>query len=374
MSLTALTLEDLLHEASELGEGDEQISAIEEIVRRADLAGELRLQYRAREAFVRACIFGGAADKALVAFAWLLTQFDQHPGRFDEWAILWKYKWILANVCSFPSISKARIYEMLDDLAARSRSAGYGLRAATNLSYRAERFWDDRERAVELFNQMRELPRDSLSNCGACETDERVSFSTYVGDDPGALSQVEAIVSGRQKCGSVPHRTYANLLLPLIRLGRWNEAASFHQIGYDLISNNKTYLDKVGDHIIFLVLSQNFEKAIALVEKHFSWTLLNRDVLSRFRYFRAAWLLFGLLSEKREGRIDLKMPRTFPLHSRTGLYDPAALANWFQEKATAIAKRFDERNGTDAFAILMDKTLGLKQLSESWPIVWAPRT
>src|SRR5207244_1055466 len=131
---------ELLTRSVEVGDGDEQISLREEAVRLADLEGDLKLQYFAREVYVRACIFGGDTEKALVAFSWLLAQFDRNPGAFDQWAILWKYKWIVAAIYNYPQVSKARIYEMLDDLSERSLRAGYGLHAVYNHRYRLEKF------------------------------------------------------------------------------------------------------------------------------------------------------------------------------------------------------------------------------------------
>src|SRR3712207_8330401 len=49
-------------------------------------------------------------------------------GVFDESSVLWTYKWIVNSVCDFPQISKAKIYEMLDDMARRYVAAGRGLR------------------------------------------------------------------------------------------------------------------------------------------------------------------------------------------------------------------------------------------------------
>lgn len=305
----------LISESYDFEEGDAQIAVREEAVRLADLHGDLKLQYYARETFVRACIFGGATEKALVAFAWLLAQFDQNPGVFDQWAILWKYKWINGVICDFPQVPKERIYEMIDDLEQRAVRAGYGLRATTNQRYRAERFWDNREKAFQYFRKLEDLPEDPLSNCSLCERDERVSFAIYSGNDQRAVEVALPILEGTQKCGSVPHRTYANLLLPLIRLGKQKQALRYHLKGYSLIATNKGFLDRVGDHLMFLALTENFQKAITLVEIHYPWTETNKDVLSQFRFFRAAWLLFEMLGEAPKGNygmLNLSLPRSFP--------------------------------------------------------------
>ena len=367
MSEGAEQVYQLISQSLDFEDGDAQISLREEAVRLADLEGDLKLQYFAREVFVRACIFGGAPEKGLVGFAWLLAQFDNHPGRFDQWGILWKYKWINGVICDFPQVSKKRIYEMLDDLEQRALKAGYGLRATTNQRYRAEKFWDNREKAIEYFRKLEELPADGLNNCPLCETDERVSFAIYCGDDERALEIALPILSGGEKCGSVPHRTYANVLLPLLRLGRQQEALRYHLKSYSLIANNKAFLDKVGDHMTCLALTENFKQATVLVETHYSWTETNRDLFSQYRFFRAAWLLFELLAERNRW-VNLNMARSFPLYSDDSLYDCARLAAWFKQKAEGLARRFDERNETDFFMRTIADTPSLKELSACIPL------
>jgi hypothetical protein len=82
----------LLAGAEGLRDSPEKVAVLEEAVRHADSAGTLELQYGAREGLAEAAYFGGAPDKAIVAYTWCLAQFDRHPGRFNEWRLLWRYK------------------------------------------------------------------------------------------------------------------------------------------------------------------------------------------------------------------------------------------------------------------------------------------
>src|SRR5258707_14780145 len=109
MSDVAEQVYQLLSQSLDLEDGDAQIGLREEAVRLADLGGALKLQYFAPEGFVRSWIFGGATEKGLVAFAWLLAQFDNHPGRVDQWAILWKEKWSKGGICGFTQICKTAV-------------------------------------------------------------------------------------------------------------------------------------------------------------------------------------------------------------------------------------------------------------------------
>jgi sulfur relay (sulfurtransferase) DsrC/TusE family protein len=116
-----------------------------------------------------------------------------------------------------------------------------------------------------------------------------------------------------------------------------------------------------------LTLTENFNRAITLVERHYSWTETTRNAFSHFRFFRAASLLFEILAE-RGGPINVNLPRSFPLYSETGAYDSAQLAAWFKQKAATIAQRFDERNETDFFMRTIAETHLLKDLLAPFPL------
>jgi hypothetical protein len=143
------------------------------------------------------------------------------------------------------------------------------------------------------------------------------------------------------------------LLLPLVRLGRLRQAMIFHRRGYELIENNKGFVDKIADHLIFLAVTRNFEKAVEVFRKHYSLTERNHDALHRFHFLRAAWLLFSRLADSeqaaRTGALTLAMPSTFPLYAQDGMYDIGKLAEWSKQEADALAARFDKRNETDFF-------------------------
>jgi tetratricopeptide (TPR) repeat protein len=280
-------------------------------------------------------------------------------------------KWIVGLICNFPQVSKARIYQMLDDLAERSRKAGYGLRAVQMHRYRTERFWNNREKAIEYFHKMQEQPKDDLSNCSVCELDDQVGFAIYRGNDERALELAQPLLHGEEGCATVPHRTYANVLLPLVRLGRQSEAIDYHRKGYRLVAGNQSFLDKVADHLIFLTLTENFKRALEIFEKHYPWMEKNRDAYYHFRFLRSAWLLFEILGEQSDKSLtapQLNLPRNSPLYSSAGPYDAVKLAVYFKQQAEEMGRRFDKRNETDHFAQTLAATPSLKALSAPFPL------
>ena len=345
-----------------LEDGDEKIAVLEEAVRLADTGTDVGLQYFARKEFLNAAYWGGAPEKAMVAYAWCLGQYDMEPGRFSERDLLWTYKWMINTIVHFPQISKEQIFEMLEDMTRRYREAGYGLRVVYQYRYRIERFWGNRERAIDYYHYAQGLAGDDLSNCPACELDEHVSFHNYCGDDALAVKTAQPLLEGRYKCRTVPQRTIARLLLPLLRLGRREEAWSYHLQGYRAVSRNKSFLNYVSDHLIYLTVTGKLERAAALLEEHYPWVEGNSDAYNRFLFYRAAWFFLHVMTASQTPRLSLCLPETFPLYAKSGDYESSRLAEWFHEEARQVAHKFNERNGNDHFTEELEGVLALKNL------------
>jgi tetratricopeptide (TPR) repeat protein len=358
---------ELIRKAAQLGDGDEKIMTLEEAVRIADTGHDVKLQYQAREELIEAAFWGGDTEKALVAYSWCLAQFDKYPEKFSEWLLLWRYKWIVNVIVNFPQITKEQIYEMLDEMERRYLKAGYGLRVVYYYRYRVEKFFGNKDKALRYFSRAQELSRDDLSDCAACEVDERVTFQAYCGNNELALRLAEPIFSGVHRCRSVPQRTLAGILLPLVRLGRWTEAHDYHTRGYSMISRDIIYLNYVSDHLLFLALYGNFEQARLLLEYHFHWTTKGKNQHDKYTFYRAAWFLLDLMSDAGERTIKVRLPDSFPLYqySQNHHYEISQLKEWFENRAREIGEKFDKRSGTDQFAREMAETPALKELKRS---------
>ncbi|HEX8459444.1 MAG TPA: hypothetical protein VF656_19285 [Pyrinomonadaceae bacterium] len=367
--VTTEQVRDIFWQALSMPDGDTKTALLEEAVRLADICGNFKLQCGARELLIHAATFGGAPEKALVAYSWMLAQYDRRPEDVDEWQTLWQYKWILDTIANFPQIGKAQILDMLDDMAARYQRAGYSLRPNYLMRARLYKFWDDAE-ATRCFLKGRELPRDQMSDCAACELNDEVNFFIHAEFDEQALEAAEPIMRGRMKCASIPRNTFAHLLLPLVRLGYLEEAVELHLRGYRLVAESpKGALSNAAEHITFLVLTENFERAVSIFERHLADASAIADALTKFDYYLAGWFLLERLPGA-SGRTTLKLrlPRTLSVHEESGTYRLETLAAWFLEQCEALAARFDARNESDYFTRQIKETAALKELIAPHPI------
>ncbi|MBM83542.1 MAG: hypothetical protein CMJ78_23530 [Planctomycetaceae bacterium] len=112
----------LLDEAAGSKEGPTKIAILEEAVRLADSANDVEAGITARTSLVQAATFGGAAEKALVAYAWLTAKYDEDPdyfGGYGSHTFHWQMKWTLGSLSDFPGISREQIESMYEDAEKR---------------------------------------------------------------------------------------------------------------------------------------------------------------------------------------------------------------------------------------------------------------
>ena len=344
------TVNDLIDEAYALANGDKRkVELLEQAVAHADTLRDTELGYYAREQLVEAASFGGQAEKAITAFAWLRAAFDAAPEDFDEYSLLWQYKWILTSLYSFPTISRAQIEAALTDYADWLKRAGYGERPADYFRWKYAAHRGDVAASEALRQRWSKMAKSGMDDCPACEASYSVYYHARSGQDEQALKSAQPILAGRLRCAEVPHRTYASVLLPLLKLGRTEEATNYHQKGYKLIKQNPDFLEVMGFHLAFLAHTRKLPEAVKLFERHLPWALETLVPEEKFIFYEHLLPLFSRLRETGEETLALRLPKSFPLFNRSGHYAVDALEAHVTETLSELAQAFDARNGTDYF-------------------------
>ncbi|WP_082281172.1 hypothetical protein [Leptospira kirschneri] len=337
---------------------------LEEIIRLADLRKNKELGFEARLVLVKAGIFSGAIDKALVSFSWCLSQVDQNPEQFNEEDLLWKYKWIVENLPVFPQIKKEQILEMLEDLEKRYEKNGESKHPVLKLKRSISMMMGNIEESKKYHEMLKQTPKGYLSDCAACMQDSEVFYAVHLGQDELALEKAQPILSGKLRCAEVPHLTYGTLLLPLLRLNQPEEAARLHKIGYKLVSNSTGLLGTISNHLLFLGITGEIAKAIQLLEKHFTSAFGASDRNHRFEFYRAVKFLMERILLSNLKSIKIRMPKTFPNYKEDGNYAVIDLDSWFDKEASKLASQFDSRNGNDSYMKNLGELKALHELAQ----------
>lgn len=358
-------IDRLLEKANEWKSGPQRVRVLQEAVALADANDDVDAGFRTRLALLDAATFGGRNDLLIPTFAWCLDAFDRDPDRFDENDLLWKYKWVVGNSIEFPDVSRAQIEAMFADITRRFAEAGSTLHGMHSTRRDVYLEMGDRERASQAAAALAATQRDWLSDCRACVHDSAAGQFADDGQDEQALAEAEPVISGRFRCRHVPHRTYSRLLVPLLRLGRVDEALAHHKTGRRLIGSDSEHLLPASRHLEFLVLMGYRDEAIDLLLEHLPNAIDATSTLHRMHFYAAARMLFEQLRDSGDATVRLRLPPAFALHQASNTYATADLASWFNGQVVATAARFDARNGNDHYARWFAGRRELKSLAHS---------
>lgn len=337
------TLQAAIWENRQRPHGTAQAAAAEKILDQATQIGP-QAEVRALFHLINAYEFSADRPKALVPFARALRLWDQDPSLFDNSStrsLFWDFKWMTTGMLDLPQVPLAAIENWLGEMDRRYRLAGHTERAVRMSEFYVADHLGDTERARRAFDGWLAAERGEMADCHACETARQGEFFADDGDDARAVQHWEPVLAGRQTCAEEPHRALAKSLLPLVRLGRLDDARANHLRGYPMVKGSESLMPSVARHIEFCALTGNEARGLELLADTPTYFDAGREPEPRMGYLAVTALLMDRLVTLGRGGLQVTGPA-----GRS--WTAAELARHARAEALALAARFDERNGTTA--------------------------
>jgi tetratricopeptide (TPR) repeat protein len=350
-------------EAMPFGAG--QIAATEQLLRRVDAEDAPELAFAARMLATTAYGYGGEPAKCFVTFSRCLAEFDRDPQpyhrRFSH-QLLWQFKYMVSAMLKFPELPLDRTYAVLDDMERRYRESGHGLQAVHKHRYLVATHLGAADDAAEWYRRWVTAPRDSLSDCAGCDPTTQVEYLSRTGRYDEAVALAEPVLAGRLTCTEQPQAILTALLPAYRATGRADAARDAHREAYRRMRGRLSDLGEIADHVEFCTATGNEARALELVERHLDW--LDRAPTP------AAAMHFAATASAALRRV----PAELTVHRRAAGDRPAAevpvgvLADELAGTATALAARFDARNGTTHQSELVARRLAAGPVGEHLPL------
>lgn len=335
------TFEELMMDAEQLPDGPAKLSLLEEAAKIADEAGDTHQGYKARLEIVDAANWSGYPLKVIAAYSWMLGKYDQFPNEFDAFRLLWRYKWIISTVAGFPEVSRQQIEDMLADMRRRFLEHGYSERTYLSCEYSALLTLNEIEDAELIFKKFRQMDRDGLSDCLACEQNELVNHYNIMDEDELVIKYAEPILNGKMRCSRVPHLTYSMVMMPLYRLGRIEEALQYQKKGYRMIRGDISYIWGIANHLEFFA-HLDLAKGLGIFEESIPLLSEVEDSESRMVYYTKSAFFMKKLVEA-DVPFMVKLPKALTDQQSFGSFTD--LQKYLVNQALILAKLFDQRNG-----------------------------
>ncbi|MBT2397523.1 tetratricopeptide repeat protein [Streptomyces sp. ISL-100] len=336
----------------------------EEIVAAAEQTGDRELLRQALFGLINAYEYSTERGKMLVPFARLLQEWDRDPSGFDRsdtHSLHWFFKWASSGMLSLPEVPMASIEKWLGEMERRYRIAGYSEGPVRKVELHVAENRGDTERAARAFEAWTAAERTRMSDCHACELNDQGRYWAAQDEYEKALQVWEPVLAGRLTCAEEPHRVLAKSLLPLVALGRLDQARTNHLRGYRMAKGNESLLSSIGLHIEFCALTGNEARGLELLAEHGPHLGNSEKLEGRLGFVTGVLVLLGRLITLGHGdrptvAYEGEQRTVGELH---GLLAPLGAAR---------AKLFDERNGSTVVSDARTKRLERQPLLDALPL------
>ncbi|MBV1935125.1 tetratricopeptide repeat protein [Streptomyces sp. BV286] len=315
--------------------------------------------------------YSSEKDRMFVPFARLLRMWDERPEDFDEYethSLHWVFKWVSSGMLGQPHIPLASIEKWLGEMEHRYRLAGHSERAVRSTEFTVARSIGDMARAERAYTAWLAADRDRMADCHACELHDQGWWRAERGADAEALELWRPVLEGEYTCAHEPHAVLASSLLPLLRLGRLDEARAHHLRGFRLVRPMESMRGAYADHVEFCTLTGNEARALELLAERPAYFTDSGEPRSRMDFLAVVALLADRLTALGLGAQNVPGPA-----GRT--WTAGELAAHARVEALSLAGRFDERNGTAYVSGRVRRRMDQRPLVERLPLgVRAART
>ncbi|WP_320774249.1 tetratricopeptide repeat protein [Streptomyces sp. CRN 30] len=289
-------------------------------------------------------VYNYSSEKAkmFVPFARLLRMWDEHPEDFDAYeahSLHWVFKWMSSGMLDQPHIPLASVEKWLGEMERRYRLAGHSERAVRCAEFSVAAHLGDTARAERAYGAWLAADRDEMADCHACELHTQGWWRAERERDEEALRLWGPVLEGEYTCAHEPHTVLASSLLPLLRLGRVDEARAHHLRGLRLVRPMESMRGAYADHVEFCALSGNEARALELLAERPAYFTDDGQPRSRLDFLCVVALLMERLAALGLGGREVPGPA-----GRS--WTAGELAAHARAEALALAARFDERNGT----------------------------
>lgn len=337
-------LTELKREAWRLSDHDEaKVFLLERAIKLADVSGNEKDQYDLRVDYIEAATFSGFPEKSMIAFSWCLAKSNTEPEKFALKNLLWKFKHILESAAEFSQLSLDKMAALVEQMTDAYLKCNQSLRPVyTMRSYIALKSGQP-QAALDYVRQSFELKRDYYADCSACEAHLHCMVLIANNEYEQALSVARPLLHRRLSCAEVPDMTYAHILLPLLRLGRKQEADTYQDTGYKMIARNREFISEFAQHLEYLSVTGRLQKAITIFEQHLAWAEESKVDYRRFNYFVAALNLLETLRLQMQ-TISLNLNSHSMFYQQSNRYDIDELIGRFRQQCEELAGCFDRRN------------------------------
>ena len=364
--------------------GKARMSAIRAAAAEADKHNDIpfRMYFRMDMCY-ESCFYGDSMDM-MVVFPELLALADKYPETpitvYDKYIyrdsvdhVLWIYKWILGHCESFYQIPMEDCLKFYEDAKERFLRYGYNLKPWYHAMYEFYKYID-KEKSEWAFHQFEKLPRDSNSDCKACERNTEILFYMDHGDLEKAVALSKEIEDFTLTCGEKMAawlRLKKHFMHYYMNQKEFDKALEYCKMMERNLQEETEY--ECWDDFLACYAYCDLGKALKIYKEHWKEWQNCRKPSSEFHCCINVCLFLRELDKSKKVQeqnmelaerstesgpmVKLSLDNTFPLYEESGMYSIPKLYDFYYKRAAELAEKFDTRNGSDGYRKELEEDL-----------------
>lgn len=324
-----------------------RVTLLQEAADLAEAHRDTALAFEARHELIGAGLSTDQCEVMLVAFTWCLAQHDRDPEAFGAHRVLWEFRWVVSSLPTFPQITLEKIEEMKNEMARRYQMYGASPRSYALMCRKMAIDMGDKAEAATMDRWLRQCPEDWLSDGVETERGFDITYRLFRGEWAKAIQAAQPFLDRTIRSSHFEGQACADVLFPLLRAGRPEEAMPYHLRGYRLRKGDSRHLESLGKHVAFLALTGNRDKAIRLFSNHLPDALATTNAFTRLKFLLEALPIMDRLVKEKIDTIRIPRLVDCPITSIKGRVPVKDLRAWLVELTASLCHEYDQRNGND---------------------------
>jgi hypothetical protein len=324
-------------------------------IQKAKTFKNINLEFEARMAYIRQCVFLNQDQEVIAMFPWFLNKCDSKDNYSKYLQVLWTFKWVINSVTDFPAISLSKIEGLFKEFERRFEEYGTGDRVINYFKAQMESQLGNIDKSLEFAADYFSDTRTCiLDDCAACQPNNISRVFLVAEQYDRMMDCIKPILDGELTCHVVPHTTFPKAAYASMRTGAWEKAAYYVQTTYEYLDFMTPDTYEASVLLLHHACKGEFLKGRNLMQKQLAFALKSTasGEVYDFYFSCALFMQAYLTSEEETMALDLVINKDhFLLPTEGNKYDVSALQEWFETAAYKHARLLDTRNGN---TFLMD--------------------
>lgn len=305
--------DDLKERVDALGalRGEALLRGLREIVTFAKSNGDGDTAASFARHLIEAGSHAGRLDYEMLGFAEMRDLYERDARYADlRDYLLWYYKWVTERLPEYAEVPADQVESTFADMERFYRNEKEGLRPVLALRARAAAFMGQTAEAERQLAAWEAAEKVASDDRAACETHARVQLLLDLGRPVDAIEAAGPVLGGDESCEEVPATTFSRLLLPLLLLGKAEEAVYLSLVVRRQVRLVPKLVGYLADDVILLSALGLFESARRLTVIMAARAAEATNPFDGFQVARAAWVFLSRLAKDPDAKQTIALPRT----------------------------------------------------------------